>query len=124
MRRFQLAGSSDEAYSGGAMVAKMRPRSVSEEVQRGAVEREKETAAAAGREGGAALGFGGAVGALVVARGQVERGPRGGARRATPLPFGEAAVTKDRGGARLSAREERERAGAGELGQGAVKAGS
>ena len=64
VRRFQLAGSSDEAYIGGAMLAKMRPRSDSEEVQRGAVEREKETAAAAGRKRGEGLGFGGAVGVL------------------------------------------------------------
>ena len=53
------------------------------------------------------LGFRGAEGALVVARGRWERGPRGGGGRATPLAFGEATVTKDKVGPGVSERGER-----------------
>ena len=89
------------------MLAKTRPRSDSDEVQRDAGEREKETAAAAGRKRGAGLGFWRRRGGFVGAGSMWGAGPRGGGRRATPLPFGEATVTKDRGGTGRSEREKR-----------------
>ena len=57
------------------MLAKTRSRPDSDEVQRDAGEREKETAAAAGRKIGEGLGFGGAVGVLYGLGAGGERGP-------------------------------------------------